>query len=176
MHGPFGILGRHRNMPPIEIPNRSLFKPPEVCQIAGVPLYVLRTWEAEFPDLGVTRGGGRVYRRGDVERVLQIKHLLFVEGLTLAGARRKMGEEPRQDTADGPPIDELLGRDARERLLQVRQGLRELLTYLSRTPIETVEEPFTLRPRPGAGRSTPLVRPLKKTAAKSGKMTRRAKR
>jgi len=163
-------------MPPIEIPKRSLFKPPEVCQIVGVPLYVLRTWEAEFPDLGVTRGGGRVYRRGDVERVLQIKQLLFVEGLTLAGARRKMGEEPRPEIADGPPIDELLGRDARERLLQVRQGLRELLTFLSQTRIEAVEEPFALRPGSETRRVAPPVAVRKKTAAKSGKMTRRAKR
>ena len=78
-----------------EIPNRSLFRQPEVCEIARIQAYVLRSWEAEFPDLGVakTAGGPRVYRRADVERVLRIKHLLFVEGLTLAGARRKLVEE-----------------------------------------------------------------------------------
>ena len=75
---------------PVEIPNRSLFRQPEVCEIAKVQPFVLRTWEAEFPDLGVakTAGGPRVYRRVDVERVLRLKHLLYVEGLTLAGARR----------------------------------------------------------------------------------------
>ena len=81
----------------VEIPNRSLFRQPEVCEIAQVQPYVLRSWEAEFPDLGVakTEGGPRVYRRADVEFVLRIKHLLFVEGLTLAGARRKLvGERP----------------------------------------------------------------------------------
>ena len=56
---------------------------------------MLRSWEAEFPDLGVAKaeGGPRVYRRADVERVLRIKQLLFVEGLTLAGVRRKLTEE-----------------------------------------------------------------------------------
>ncbi len=88
----------------IQIPNRSLFRQPEVCEIAQVQPYVLRSWEAEFPDLGVakTEGGPRVYRRGDVERVLRIKHLLFVDGLTLAGARRKLQEEkgiPRSECA-----------------------------------------------------------------------------
>ena len=80
---------------PVEIPNRSLFRQPEVCEIAKVQPYVLRSWEAEFPDLGVakTAGGPRVYRRVDVERVLRLKHLLYVEGLTLAGARRKLSEE-----------------------------------------------------------------------------------
>ena len=78
----------------VEIPDRSLFRPPEVCEIARIQAYVLRSWEAEFPDLGVskTAGGPRIYRKADVERVLRLKHLLFVEGLTLAGARRKIAE------------------------------------------------------------------------------------
>ena len=80
---------------PVQIPNRSLFRQPEVCEIAQVQPYVLRSWEAEFQDLGVAKvqGGPRVYRRADVERVLRIKHLLFVDGLTIAGARRKLQDE-----------------------------------------------------------------------------------
>ena len=82
-------------MAQLEIPNRALFKQPEVCEIASIKPYVLRSWEAEFPDLGVAKvdGGPRVYRRGDVERVLRIKQLLYGEGLTLAGVRRKLTEE-----------------------------------------------------------------------------------
>ena len=103
-----------------QIPNRSLFRQPEVCEIAQVQAYVLRSWEAEFQDLGVAKvqGGPRVYRRADVERVLKIKHLLFVEGLTLAGARRRLLEE--QPSASEPtPLDDLLSSDARERILSV---------------------------------------------------------
>jgi DNA-binding transcriptional MerR regulator len=122
-------------VPAVEIPNRSLFRQPEVCEIAQVQPYVLRSWEAEFPDLGVskTKGGPRVYRRTDVELVLRLKHLLFVDGLTLAGARRKLAEEgPR--AAEPTDVDVLLGTDVRERLLQVKQGLRELQTMLSESP------------------------------------------
>ena len=168
-------------MPPIEIPNRSLFKALEVCQMAGVPPYVLRTWEAEFPDLGVSKtlGGPRVYRRSDVERVLQIKELLFVEGLTLAGVRRRLGEQPRMHDPGEPELDELLGRDARERVLQVRQGLREVLQLLSRhVNGGGVDTSFELRPSPPA-RTRPAGvaggRSVKKSVGKSGKMTRRAK-
>ena len=77
------------------IPNRPLFRAQEVCELADVQAYVLRSWEAEFPDLGVakTAAGPRVYRRADVERVLRIKQLVFVDGLTLAGARRRLSEE-----------------------------------------------------------------------------------
>jgi DNA-binding transcriptional MerR regulator len=125
------------SLPTVEIPSRSLFRQPEVCELAQVQPYVLRSWEAEFPDLGVakTEGGARVYRRADVERVLRLKHLLFVEGLTLAGARRKLAEEG-QPVAPAEPsdLDVLLGSDVRERLLHVKRGLRELKTMLSETP------------------------------------------
>ena len=119
----------------VEVPNRSLFRQPEVCEIAQVQPYVLRSWEAEFPDLGVakTEGGPRIYRRADLDRVLRLKHLLFVEGLTLAGARKKLlGEQrPVESAAAGlREIDALLGRDARERILLVKQGLREIATML----------------------------------------------
>jgi DNA-binding transcriptional MerR regulator len=118
------------------IPNRSLFRQPEVCEIAQVQLYVLRSWEAEFQDLGVakTQGGPRVYRKSDVERVLKIKHLLFVEGLTLAGARRRMAEEEPAASADAESLAGLVTRDARERILSVRKSLRELSAMLARKP------------------------------------------
>lgn len=123
----------------VEIPNRSLFRQPEVCELASIQPYVLRTWEAEFPDLGVSRteGGQRVYRKVDVERVLRIKQLLFVEGLTLAGARRKMAEETGGAAAEEPGLGglaELFGRDMRERILQVKQGLKSLAGLLARSP------------------------------------------
>ena len=143
-------------MPPpdrVEIPNRSLFRQPEVCEIAQVQSYVLRSWEAEFPDLGVTKteGGQRVYRRSDVERVLRIKHLLFVEGLTLAGVRRKLteeGEDPRAEKDSLQDVAALFGVDARERILQVKRGLREIASMLSRRPAASGNGPFELKPEP----------------------------
>src|SRR5215216_5130871 len=113
---------------PVQIPSRSLFRQPEVCEIAQVQPYVLRSWEAEFSDLGVakTQGGPRVYRRADVERVLRIKHLLFVEGLTLAGVRRRLQDENPAPAEDASGLEELFSSDARERILSVRSMLREL--------------------------------------------------
>src|SRR5579871_1169325 len=118
---------------PVEIPDRALFKAAEVCELAKVQPYVLRSWEAEFPELGVakTAGGPRVYRRGDVEQVMRIKHLLLVEGLTLAGARKKLTIDDAPVAVDAPVIDELLGRNARERLTDVKRGLRSILELLS---------------------------------------------
>jgi DNA-binding transcriptional MerR regulator len=119
---------------PAEIPNRVLFRAPEVCEIARVQPYVLRSWELEFPDLGVAKAGGpRVYRREDVEQVLRIKQLVFEQGLTLAGARRRIEEERhgRAETPQPPQFDDLIGDHVRERLTVVRRGLRSLLELLS---------------------------------------------
>jgi DNA-binding transcriptional MerR regulator len=117
----------------LDIPKRALFKAAEVCELVNVQPYVLRSWEAEFPDLGVakTGGGSRVYRRADVEQVARIKHLLLVEGLTLAGARRKLEEESTPVGVDVPVLDELIGEHARERLTEVKRGLRSILELLA---------------------------------------------
>jgi DNA-binding transcriptional MerR regulator len=141
------------SLDPVVIPKRSLFRQPEVCEIAKVQPYVLRSWEAEFPDLGVakTEGGPRVYRRADVERVLRLKHLLYVEGLTLAGARRRLNEEHPDATATDGALSEvadLLGADARERILQVKRGLRELSVMLAKAPARAEEPEFELKVAP----------------------------
>jgi DNA-binding transcriptional MerR regulator len=136
----------------IDIPNRSLFKASEVCDLVKLQPYVLRSWEAEFPDLGVAKadGGTRVYRRADVEQVVRIKHLLLVEGLTLAGARRKLDEEGAPVTIDQPAIVELVGKNARERLTAVKIGLRSILDLIG--PNGDTRE-FRLSPPAVASRS-----------------------
>jgi DNA-binding transcriptional MerR regulator len=132
----------------IEIPSRALFKAAEVCDLAKVQPYVLRSWEAEFPALGVAKAAGapRTYRRQDVEQVLRIKHLLLVEGLTLAGARKRLEEETAPVAADEPVIDELLGRNARERLTAIKRGLRSILDLLANGHVQE----FRLAPPPSA--------------------------
>jgi len=135
----------------VEIPNRALFKAAEVCDLVKLQPYVLRSWEAEFPDLGLSKAGGpRVYRRADVEQVVRIRHLLLVDGLTLAGARRKLEEETGPVISDEPAIKELLGRNARERLTAVRRGLQSLLDLLGSNG-EARE--FRLSPPPSASRA-----------------------
>ena len=113
---------------------RELFKSPDVCQLAELQPYVLRSWEAEFPGLGqpLSAGPGRVYRREDVELVLRIKQLVFVEGLTLAGARRRLEEEIGEPPVVAVAMEDALGDLARSKLRQVRQGLEAIMAMLSR--------------------------------------------
>jgi DNA-binding transcriptional MerR regulator len=126
-----------------------------VCDLVKLQPYVLRSWEAEFPDLGVSKAGSaRVYRRADVEQVLRIKHLLLVEGLTLAGARRKLEEETGPVVPDEPAMQELLGRNARERLTAVRRGLQSILDILASRTGGNAREFRLTPPTPAASRST----------------------
>ena len=150
-----------------QIPNRALFKAAEVCEIAQVQPYVLRSWETEFPDLGATKtaGGQRVYRRVDLKRVLRIKCLLFVEGLTLGAARRKLEDEiasaAGEDEASGGSVSELFAEDARERLAVVKKGLRSLIDMLAANGGEDLDrhvDGLTVAVSKRAARAKPLPR------------------
>jgi DNA-binding transcriptional MerR regulator len=133
-----GELLQELTAPDVDIPKRALFKPSEVCEIARVQPYVLRSWESEFPDLGITKAGSgqRVYRRADLERVLRIKHLVFGDGLTLAGVRRRIEEDAPTvlEAEDAEPLKALLGRNAKERLTEVKRGLQAIMEMLSAGP------------------------------------------
>jgi DNA-binding transcriptional MerR regulator len=86
---------------PTDIPDKLFFKIGEVCDLVGVQAHVLRYWESEFPSLAPqkNRAGQRTYRRKDVEMAMRIKELLYGEGFTIAGAKRKLISEGRGATA-----------------------------------------------------------------------------
>ena len=78
-----------------------------------------------------------MYRRADVERVLRIKQLLYGDGLTLAGVRRKLIEE--QPVGGGPDpalasIAELFGKDARERIRERQAWPSRAVGHALRAP------------------------------------------
>ena len=120
-------------------PKRDLFKAAEVCEVAEVQAYVLRSWEAEFPQLGQPPSGGgpRLYRRSDIDMVLRIKSLVVGEGLTLAGARRRLDETAGSNEPSGVLVEEVLGKHARDRVRAVRDGLRGILQMLSSAEAES---------------------------------------
>jgi DNA-binding transcriptional MerR regulator len=73
-----------------EIPDKLYFRIGDVARLANIKPYVLRFWETEFPGLGPKKSGTghRLYRRKDVEMVLEIKRLLYQERFTIEGARK----------------------------------------------------------------------------------------
>jgi DNA-binding transcriptional MerR regulator len=76
----------------VQIPDKLFYKINEVATITQVKPYVLRYWETEFPLLSPEKDENdqRRYRRSDIELVLQIKHLLYEQKYTIAGARKQL--------------------------------------------------------------------------------------
>ncbi len=101
--------------PPVQIPDRLYFRIGDVCRLAGLKSHVLRYWESEFPSLSPKKSGTnqRLYRRKDVELVLEIKHLLYDEKFTIEGARehlqkRKAVARSAPKPVPAPPMQGLL--------------------------------------------------------------------
>ncbi len=130
----------------LTIPDKLYFKIGEVARIAGVEPYVLRYWETEFKEISPvkSRTKQRLYRRKDIETVIGIKKLLYKEGFTIDGARKKMREgrgekdaspvEFGVDSAEASRAGQLLltfenGKDAKF-LRQLKKSLDELLKIL----------------------------------------------
>ena len=85
-----------------EIPDKLYFRIGDVARLAGIKPYVLRFWESEFKTLGPKKSGTghRLYRRKDVEQVLEIKRLLYEQRFTIEGARKHLESKARADAAE----------------------------------------------------------------------------
>jgi DNA-binding transcriptional MerR regulator len=100
-------LSHQRAVEAPTIPDRLYFKIGDVGRICGLETYVLRFWESQFPQLKPNKGGTgqRLYRRREVELVLEIKRLVHEEGYTLPGARQALEQQGRRagaQDAKGP--------------------------------------------------------------------------
>jgi DNA-binding transcriptional MerR regulator len=77
------------------VQKRLYYKIGEACKALGIQPYVLRYWETEFPALtpSKSRSGQRVYSEKELEVIRRIKELLYEEGYTIAGAKKKLEAE-----------------------------------------------------------------------------------
>ncbi|HEY6146271.1 MAG TPA: MerR family transcriptional regulator [Thermoanaerobaculia bacterium] len=94
-------------------PEPDVYKPAEACRIAEVAPYVLRYWETEFPALseGKEKGAARLYSGRDVKIISRIRELLYDEGFTVAGAKKRLDAEIAEGRFDdglapAPPLAE----------------------------------------------------------------------
>ena len=119
-----------------ELPDKLYFKIGEVAKLVGVKPYVLRYWETEFSVVrpGKTRSHHRLYRRRDVETLLEIRRLLYGERYTIEGAKRRLREVAR---LPGPaPVTD---GDEWPGLARVRAELLELYRMLDGEPTSAAE-------------------------------------
>jgi DNA-binding transcriptional MerR regulator len=158
-------LSRKRAPESPAIPDRLYFKIGDVAKICGLETYVLRFWESQFPQLKPNKSGTgqRLYRRREVELVLEIKRLVHQEGYTLPGARQALEQqsrrpspapESRQESPQAPPSRLAIAAktapspspnlDAAAAVIgHARAELRELAALLAAPPVR----PPRRRPR-----------------------------
>ena len=107
------------------IPDKNFFRIGEVSKILQVEPYVVRYWESEFKTVKPVRTSAdqRLYRRKDVEELLMIRTLLYEEGFTIAGARKRLLEMKREKDGEAQ-------RDYRDLLLKIRKELLELKDFI----------------------------------------------
>jgi len=125
---------------PQPIPDKLYFRIGEVSRLVGVPHHVLRYWESEFHSLGPKKSGKghRLYRRKDVELLLEIKHLLYEKRFTIEGARkwlqaRQKGAEPAATAAEKRAVKQaemFPSAAGPENLTEIRRELRSILDLL----------------------------------------------
>jgi len=90
------LLKRREDENPISY-DRLYYRIGEVSRITGLKPHVLRYWESEFKVIKPHKGGSlqRLYRRKDLELIVKIKKLLYEEGFTIAGAKKKIRDLER---------------------------------------------------------------------------------
>jgi DNA-binding transcriptional MerR regulator len=114
-----------------QLPDKLYFKIGEVASIVGVQPYVLRYWESEFSAVrpSKTRSKHRLYRRRDVEALLQIKRLLHDERFTIEGARKQLKSlQKGQGRQSAAPVRDHAYRTVLSQLRQEIQSLHRMLT------------------------------------------------
>lgn len=86
----------------LQVPDKLYYKIGEVAKVTGIKTHVLRYWETEFNAIrpNKSRSNQRLYRKQDVEIILRLKDLLYNQGFTIAGARKKLREKPARVVAE----------------------------------------------------------------------------
>ena len=80
-------------------PSKLFYRIGEISRLTGLEPYVLRYWESEFPQIKPEKGSSkqRLYKQKDLDTILHIKNLLYKEGFTIPGARKKLNGRTHQD-------------------------------------------------------------------------------
>lgn len=108
--------------------DKLVYRLDEICRLTRLSPQTVDAWENEFYFIhaGITASGERIFRKKDLDIIIRLKELLEKEGLTLAGAKRRIEEEFSLKTPITLHPDRL-----KKVLFQVREQLKELATSLN---------------------------------------------
>jgi len=134
----------------VDLPeDQEFFKLNEVCKLSNVQPYMLRFWGTEFSQLEAAKSGTgqRLYSRDQVQLILEIRRLLFDEGLTIAGARKRVSAMQKKGTLPVPakvqPPDEPKkakpARAAKKKTEPAAEKAKPLATEVDKSAPERVQ-------------------------------------
>jgi len=113
---------------------RLYYRIGEVSRITGIKPHVLRYWESEFKIIRPHKGGSlqRLYRRKDLDLILKIKKLLYEEGFTISGAKKRIRDLERSENnrVKLRLVEKRPGGKDRDLLVSIREelkGIRKML-------------------------------------------------
>ena len=129
-------------MSEIEATAEARYKVAEVCRLADVQPYVLKYWETEFPVLSAPKGasGPRLYSGLELKIIERIKKLLYDEGYTIAGAKKRLDAELKEQAAR-PAEPEPLVLTSVPEPVEATGARRRRVKTASAKPAESVPEP-----------------------------------
>ena len=139
----------------------EVYRPAEACRIAEVAPYVLRYWETEFPSLseGKDKGATKLYTARDVKMISRIRELLYDEGFTVAGAKKRLEAEIVEGRFDGglapaPPIAEQRKAEPAPAAAQGRAAARARAAASEKPPVTVATHRLPRPPRASIARSS----------------------
>jgi DNA-binding transcriptional MerR regulator len=130
------------------LPSKLYFRIGEVAELVGVEPHVLRYWEREFRSVRPTKSakGQRVYSRRDVENLMRVRELLYKEGFTIAGAKKRLqrsGVEPEREGGGDELADERSDESAQRQTEQTEQPEAESARASGVAPAQTAQADVT---------------------------------
>ena len=139
----------------------EVYRPAEACRIAEVAPYVLRYWETEFTALseGRDKGNAKLYTARDVRIISRIRELLYDEGFTVAGAKKRLDAEIAEGRFDAglaaaPPIAAQKG----EGKIAAEKGSPKELARSGAAKPQVNEKPAAEKPKTAAAAAAGAVR------------------
>lgn len=134
------LMKRHLQTDPISS-ERLFYRIGEVSRITGLKPHVLRYWETEFRVIKPHKAGSlqRLYRKKDLDMILKIKKLLYEEGFTIVGAKKKIRDMEREENqklkskrVEGKPVEK-----ERELLSLIREELKGIQKMLENSSFQS---------------------------------------
>ena len=131
-----------------QIPDKLYFKIGEVAKFTGIKTHVLRYWESEFKTIrpNKSRSNQRLYRKQDIELILHLKDLLYNQGFTIAGARKKLREEKIAKKNPAPPNETPKHDETNQLTLPLSSSFDKKLLVEIRNDIMRLKESLKANP------------------------------